>query len=78
MMEEDFLSEEEVALARRAHNHKIATKPKNADPLDYKWATAFEALLGCLKLSGREERLMEVMQNAAQIISGRSLGQDRS
>ncbi len=67
MMEEGFLSEEEEALARRAHNHKIATKPKNADPLTYKWATAFEALLGFLKLSGRDERLEEVIKRAMEI-----------
>ena len=72
MMEQGFLSEEEEALARRAHNHKIATKPKNADPVTYKWATAFEALLGFLKLSGREERLAEVMGRAMQITEDRA------
>ena len=64
MMDEGFFTEEEDALIRRAHNHKIATKPKNADPVTYKWATAFEALLGFLDLSGRKERLEEVMQKA--------------
>ena len=67
MIDEGYLSAEEEALARRAHNHKIATKPKNADPVDYKWATAFEALLGYLKLSGREERLAEVTARAMSI-----------
>ncbi len=64
MMDEGFFTEEEDALIRRAHNHKIATKPKNADPVTYKWATAFEALLGFLDLSGRKERLDEVIAKA--------------
>ena len=67
MMEEGFLSEDEAALARRAHNHRIATKPKNADPVTYKWATAFEALLGYLQLSGESARLAAVMQKAMEI-----------
>ena len=71
MMEEGFLTEEEADLARRAHNHKIATKPKNADPVSYKWATAFEALLGYLKLSEEEERLAQVMDRAFEITEGR-------
>ena len=62
------LSEEEQAVVRRARNHKIATKPKNADPMTYKNATAFEALIGYLHLSGEAERCAELMQKAAEII----------
>lgn len=58
------LSEEELGLVKRARNKKISTKPKNADPVLYKWATAFEALLGYLYLSGRGERLGEIMEEA--------------
>lgn len=71
MMDEGFLTDEEADLARRAHNHRIATKPKNADPVTYKWATAFEALLGYLKLSGGLERLARVMDRAFEITEGR-------
>lgn len=68
MIDEGFLSEEEVSLAKRARNHRTATKAKNADPIDYKWATALEALLGWLKLTNREDRMTEIMERAAQII----------
>ncbi len=61
------LTEEERALVMRARNHKIATKPKNADPMDYKWATAFEALIGALHLAGEEERCTMLMERAAAI-----------
>ena len=65
MLEE--LDEEERAVVRRARNHRSATRPKNVDPVSYKWATAFEALLGYLYLLGRENRLLEVMERAAKI-----------
>ncbi len=58
------LSGEEQKLVKRARNRKSASKPKNADPVDYKWATAFEALLGYLYLSGNEDRLDEIVQMA--------------
>lgn len=65
---EGQLSESEAALVRRARNHKIATKPKNADPMTYKNATAFEALIGYLHLSGEKERAAELMQAAAEFL----------
>ena len=71
MADEGFLTEEEADFARRAHNHKTATKPKNADPVDYKWATAFEALLGLKHLSGEKERLAELMLRAVEITEER-------
>ena len=60
------LTEYEAGLVRRARNHKIATKPKNADPMTYKNATAFEALVGYLHLSGDSQRCMEIMERAAE------------
>ncbi|MBO4861912.1 MAG: ribonuclease III [Firmicutes bacterium] len=71
MADEGFLTEDEADFARRAHNHKTATKPKNADPVDYKWATAFEALLGLKHLSGEKERLAELMRRAIEITEER-------
>ena len=67
MIDEGFLSEEELTIAKRARNHRTATKAKNADPIDYKWATALEALIGWLKLTGQENRMTEVMEEAARI-----------
>ena len=65
---DNLLNEEEKALTKRARNHKIATKAKNATPMDYKWATAFEALLGYLHLKGDFERLDEVAGTAIKYI----------
>ena len=68
MMKEEFLTEEEVSLVKRARNHKSASKPKNADPVAYKLATAFEALLGFLHLEGNSGRLDEIVDRAIAII----------
>ncbi len=53
MLAEGFLTAEEEALVKRARNHKSASKPKNADAMDYKYATAFEALIGFWHLMAR-------------------------
>ena len=41
------LTEEEQSLVRRARNRKITSMPRNVAPITYKWATAFEAFVGC-------------------------------
>ncbi len=64
----DSLSGDEMLVVKRARNHRITSKPKNTDPLTYKMATAFEALLGYLYLSGQQERLSEIMEAAAQTV----------
>ncbi|MDR1571195.1 MAG: ribonuclease III [Clostridiales Family XIII bacterium] len=66
----DGLPEGEQALVRRARNRKTANKPRNADPAEYKWATAFEALLGYYCASGQEDRLREAAETAIGIIDG--------
>jgi ribonuclease-3 family protein len=63
------LPEEEQQLVRRARNKKIGVKPKNADAMDYKWATAFEALLGYYSMSGQTDRLDAAAAEAMRIIS---------
>lgn len=67
----DSLTEAESTLVKRARNKKITSKPKNADPVTYKWATAFEALMGYLYLSGNIGRLEETIERAISIIEER-------
>lgn len=66
----DELTEEEQRIVKRARNHKFHSKAKHADPLTYKWATGFEALIGYLYLAGEEQRLTRVMHRAVEIIDG--------
>ncbi len=60
----EVLDEEETRLVKRARNHKTTSKPKNADPVIYKLATAFEALVGYLYLEENCQRLEEVIEFA--------------
>ncbi len=62
------LTESEQTLVKRARNKKITSKPQNADPVTYKLATAFEALVGFLYLSGNIERQEEVIDQAIALI----------
>lgn len=62
------LTEEELALVKRARNKKITSKPKNADPIEYKMATAFEALIGALYLRQETDRLEHLAARTLNII----------
>lgn len=55
------LTEEESDIVRRGRNSKSNHLPKNADVIDYRRATAFEALIGYLYLLKRYDRLGEII-----------------
>ena len=57
---EDKLTEEEGSVYKRGRNAKSYTSAKNA----YRRATGFEALMGYLYLSGRYERMCELIKDA--------------
>ena len=65
------LDEEDFGVVNRAKNRKPKSVPKNADIMDYKWATAFEALVGYYYLSEKKNELEELMKNAIAIIDGK-------
>jgi ribonuclease-3 family protein len=44
--------------------------PKNADIIDYRYATGFEALIGYLYLTGQIDRLMEVVRMVINVKTG--------
>ncbi len=56
------LSEEEAAVFRRGKNIRLTTVPRNATQLEYRKATALEALFGYLYLSGEKQRLDELIE----------------
>lgn len=58
----DFLTEEEIWIVKRGRNTKSGTVPKNADVVEYRVATGFEALIGYLYLIGNIKRLREVLE----------------
>ena len=68
MIAEGFLNEEELAIYKKARNHRAMSRPQHADPKEYKIATGFEALLGWLYLSDERERLRDIAAEAVRIV----------
>ena len=58
----EVLTEEETSIIRRGRNIKPASPPKNADIMDYRYATGFEALIGYLYLMEKHERLQQILE----------------
>lgn len=68
---EGILTEEEMAVVRRGRNAKSATLPKNADIMEYRQATALEALIGYLYLQDKQSRVLELIKIAIGAIEGK-------
>lgn len=62
MIDNNFLSNEEIDVVHRARNYKTTSHPKNCDIVTYKNATGLEALLGFLDLDNKKERINEIMK----------------
>ncbi len=60
-----ILNDKELQIAKRGRNANMGSIPKNADPADYTFATAFETLLGYLYLMKDGNRLLEILNKAA-------------
>lgn len=57
---EDLLTDKERAIVKKGRNAKSHTSPKNADMIDYKYATGFEALMGYLYLTRQDQRIAHI------------------
>jgi len=68
LITDGILSSEELEVVRKARNRKPKSVPKHTDPVDYKLATAFEALLGYHYHGGREERAEDLTALAMDTI----------
>lgn len=66
---EEFLTEEEKDIVRRGRNANPHSTAKNADIVEYKYATGFEALIGFLHLSEQKERLSEILKKCIEIVT---------
>jgi ribonuclease III family protein len=62
LLEENFFTEEEVAVIKRGRNANQGTVPKNTDVQTYRHATSFEAIIGYLYLLNEHERLKSLME----------------
>ena len=62
----ESLTEDELAVFKRARNSSPHTKAKTASLQNYLKATGFEAILGYLYLSGQNERLYEIVDKSVE------------
>ena len=59
-----LLDEDERTVARRGRNARPSRRPGRLSPGDYRRSTGLEALLGFLYLSGRTDRVVELLDAA--------------
>ena len=59
-----LLDDTEISVFHHGRNTHTTSQAKNASPADYHNATGFEALLGFLYLTGRSERLDQLLTAA--------------
>ena len=56
------LTKEELDICYRARNHNGTRHPKNTDIITYKYATAFEAIIGYLYVNKQYDRLDKILE----------------
>ena len=60
IINQESLTQQELAIFRRAYNYKFNSKAKNADINSYKYSTGLEALWGYWYLENQHERLEQM------------------
>ena len=68
LIETDFLTDEESGVYKRGRNRHTNTLPKNTSPMTYKEATGFEALIGYLYMLRKNDRVIEIINEAIKIV----------
>ena len=66
MIDNNFLSDEELDIVKRARNHKSHTS-KSTDIVTYKHSTGLEALIGYLYLENSKNRIDEIMNYIMEV-----------
>jgi ribonuclease-3 family protein len=57
-----LLTEDENFIYRKCKNAKTNNIPKHASMMEYKYATAFEGIIGFLYMNGQNDRLCELFE----------------
>lgn len=60
--QQQLLTDDEIAIVKRARNHKGNRHPKNTDIVTYKKSTGLEALFGYHYLNGNFDRIKELIK----------------
>jgi len=77
-LHKDLLTKEERAIVRRGRNAKTHSVPKNITIEDYKYATAFEALIGYHYLNSTKDRLEELIHYALTMNEKHGEGEEKT
>jgi mini-ribonuclease III len=64
---DEKLNEKERSMVRKGRNAKSNTVPKNANLIDYKYATGLETLFGYLYLTEQDNRMDELFEDIVQM-----------
>ncbi len=67
LIDNNYLTEEEIDVVKRARNCKVNSHPKNCDIITYKKATGLEALIGYLELKKETTRIKQIMQQILEV-----------
>lgn len=59
---EECLTEDELGFYKRGRNAKSGSVAKSGTVMEYRIATGFESMLGYLYLSGRQDRILELVK----------------
>lgn len=62
LIDDGFFEDDELDFIRKARNYKGRSHPKNCDSITYKYATAFEALIGYYSYVGNDNRIKCIME----------------
>ena len=66
--ERGFFTEEEEEYYRRGRNGNAGAVPNHTDVQTYRMSTGFEAILGALRLCGKEERIKEIWEETGKFL----------
>ena len=70
LIKHELLTEEEITYFKRGRNSNHSKNRRSISVISYKKATGFEAMIGFLYLSKRDERLAEILQMIIEIVEG--------
>lgn len=68
LIEQNFFTDDEINVIKRARNYKSSSHPKNCDIVTYKYATGLEALIGYLDLTDKNLRIDEIMKIILEVL----------
>lgn len=66
LIDNKYLTEDEIDIIKRGRNYKRENHPKNTDIITYKMSTGFETLIGFLYLNNRD-RLNEIINYILEV-----------